>query len=140
MTETQAPVVVLSEAESWALLGEGRFGHLALSIAGEPEIFPVNYFASNGSIVFRTAEGTKLFGAVLQNVVAFEVDSYDDQEGWSVVAKGTAHILETDAERSAAEQLPLAPWIPTDKRNFVRIDVREISGRHFRFGPEPDLY
>ncbi|MCW2748711.1 MAG: hypothetical protein JWP10_1853 [Nocardioidaceae bacterium] len=140
MTETQAPVVVLSDSESWALLSGGSFGHLALSIAGEPEIFPVNYVASDGSIVFRTAEGTKLFGAVMQNVVAFEVDAYDDHEGWSVVAKGTARIVEKDAERSAAELLPLVPWIPTDKRNFVRIDVHEISGRHFRFGPEPDPY
>ena len=48
----------------WALLRSQEVGRLAVSIADRPEIFPVNYVVDHGTVVFRTAEGTKLAGAV----------------------------------------------------------------------------
>ena len=91
-----------------------------------------------GGILMRTAEGTKLFGVTVNNRVAFEVDDYGANDGWSVVLKGTARALETEAEIAEAEASSLVPWIPTVKRNFIRIDVDEISGRRVTFGPEPE--
>ena len=35
-------------------------------------------------------------------------------------------------ERARAEQLPLRPWVPTEKHTIVRIAVDEISGRRFQ--------
>ena len=73
----------------WALLRSQEVGRLAVSIADRPEIFPVNYVVDHGTVVFRTAEGTKLAGAV-QRDVAFEADGYEPGTGeaWSVVVKG----------------------------------------------------
>jgi uncharacterized protein len=138
MADDRELVRVLSEDECWALLVQGDFGRLALSIGDRPEIFPVNYAAVESGVLLRTAEGTKLFGVTVNQHVAFEIDDHTDTEGWSVVVKGRAHALETQAEISDAEQAPLVPWIPTVKRTFIRIEVEEISGRSVTFGPEPD--
>jgi hypothetical protein len=53
---TDEPVTVLSDSESWDLLGTAALGGLVTSFAGEPEIFPVNYLVQNRTILFRTAE------------------------------------------------------------------------------------
>ena len=44
-----------------------------------PEIFPVNYAVDRETLIFRTAEGTKLLAMVVNPSVAFEVDGYDPQ-------------------------------------------------------------
>lgn len=138
MSETNESIKILGEDETWALLSTASFGRVAVSIAGQPEIFPVNYVAQAGSVTFRTAEGTKLFGLTSNEKVAFEVDDYSETEGWSVVVIGTAHALETEAEIAEAEKLPLNSWIASVKRRYVRIDVHELSGRRFVFGEDPD--
>jgi len=38
-----AVVTALSEEECWALLSRRELGRLALTVQGEPDIFPVNY-------------------------------------------------------------------------------------------------
>ena len=92
-------MTVLSAHESLALLRASVVGRLAVSITDHPDIFPINYVVDHGSIVFRTAEGTKLAAAVLGRGVAFEVDGYDEPSGeaWSVVVKGHAVEIERDA-------------------------------------------
>ena len=54
----------------------------------------------------------------------------------------TLHLLphNTAAEVERADALPLAPWIPTLKYDYVRIAPASLSGRAFRRGPEPDRY
>jgi len=138
MADDTAPIAELSEDECWALLVSRDFGRLATSISDQPDVFPVNYYASDGSILFRTAEGTKLFGLVVNRLVAFEIDDHDAETGWSVVVKGRARVLATEAEIAEAEAAPLNPWAATVKHNFVRIDVAEVTGRRLLFGPEPD--
>jgi hypothetical protein len=36
-----------------------------------------------------------------------------------------------------AEEAPLRPWIATLKPLYVRVIASEITGRRFKFGPEP---
>ncbi len=36
-----------------------------------------------------------------------------------------------------AEQVGLTPWVPAEKLRYVRVTPAEGTGRHFRFGPEP---
>ena len=133
-------ITVLDEDQCWNLLTESVMGRLALSVDGEPEIFPINAYAREGKILFRTGEGTKLSEIAVNGRVAFETDGFTSKIGWSVVAKGTARILTGTNEIQQADQLPLKPWVPTLKMNYVEIDVTEISGRRFHFGPEPDRY
>ena len=51
---------VLGEPACWELLEGASVGRLAVDVAGQPDIFPVNFVVDRGSIVFRTAAGTKL--------------------------------------------------------------------------------
>lgn len=50
----------LSEAECWTLLSSYDLGRIAFVIDGWPQVFPVNYVAEGGVVVFRTATGAKL--------------------------------------------------------------------------------
>jgi uncharacterized protein len=131
-TDQMDAVVELSAAESWALLRRAVVGRLALTIDGRPEIFPVNYMVDHGSVVFRTALGTKLAGAV-GHWVAFEVDGYDRStvSAWSVVVKGTAREVQSMYDVLDAFELPLFPWHSAPKPHFVRIEPESISGRRF---------
>lgn len=125
--------------DPWDFIADHSFGRLALTILGQPEIFPINYALAGRTIVFRTAEGTKLMGVLLDSRVAFEVDEVSADSATSVVVKGVARKIETEAELEELDLADLHSWVPTMKYNVVVIDVSEISGRRFRFGPEPDL-
>ena len=134
------PVQHLNEDDCWDLLISSSFGRLALSISGEPDIYPVNFVASDKRLVFRTAEGTKLLELTVNNRVAFETDGVGRDEAWSVVVRGEARVLEKQAEIEAADQLPLRPLIPTLKYIYVEITPKTVTGRRFQLGPEPDRY
>lgn len=129
----QDPVEELSLAECWELLDDTPVGRLAVDIAGQPDIFPINYIVDGDALVFRTAAGTKLAGAVIGRHVALEIDGacVDDRTVWSVVVKGTAREITNMFERYAADDLPLYPWVADPKPNFVRIAPQLITGRRF---------
>jgi uncharacterized protein len=117
----------------WALLRSQEVGRLAVSIAARPEIFPINFVVDHGTVVFRTAEGTKLAGAVQGDAVAFEADGYerDTGEAWSVVVKGHAEEIGRAHDLFDTVGLPLFPWHAAPKQRFVRIVPDEVSGRRF---------
>lgn len=125
-------VVDLPVDECWTLLRRYVVGRLAVTADGAPDIFPVNYATDHGSVVFRTAEGTKLAAAV-GAAVAFEVDGYDSDAGeaWSVVVKGTAEQVRRQEELLATTDLPLFPWHAWPKPRFVRIVPGSVTGRRF---------
>lgn len=61
-------------------------GRLVTTVGGWTEIFPVNYVVQHKTLLFRTAEGTKLLTAVLNENVVFEADDHNVVEGgalWS---------------------------------------------------------
>ena len=136
----EAQVISLDEPEMWALLDKTPMGRLAVAAAGELDIFPVNYIVDDGSLLFRTAAGTKLVELTVNAMVAFEIDGWDDTTAWSVVVKGSAARLDRQAEIDRADTLPLTPWIPTLKYTYVRVNPTSLSGRSFRVGPEPERY
>lgn len=131
----------LTTDECWSLLRRHNVARLAVDIAGQPDIFPLNYVVDNDSLVFRSGAGTKLAGAILGRHVAFEIDGADehDRSVWSVVVKGLAHEVEGMQERFAIEDLPLYPWIASDKPNFVRIEPRLVTGRRFNVVDGTDM-
>ena len=128
------PVTELSEEESWELLGRHEVGRLATTAGGVLDIFPVTYVVDNHTLVFRTGPGTKLIELTINENVAFEIDYYDDAEGYSVVVHGHAEQLDTMGEIDAAWELPLPSLFPTERARFVRIHPQHISGRRFRRG------
>jgi uncharacterized protein len=131
-TDQMNEVVELTAQDSWALLRKAVVGRLALIVNGDPDVFPVNHKVDHGSVLFRSAEGTK-FTAALGHTVAFEVDGYDVQasSAWSVVVKGTATEVTRLYEVLDAFELPLVPWHSAPKPHFIRIEPDTITGRRF---------
>lgn len=127
----QGPVEELSESSSWALLESASFGRLAVSVDDQPQIFPVDYWANNPDILFRSADGTKLRELARGSKIAFEVDSRNETEAWSVVMNGVARLITDDAEIAVADRAPLPTWIPTAPYQYVRITPTTIRGRRF---------
>lgn len=132
------PVLELDDAQSWKLLEATRHGRLVVSVAGEPDIFPVNYLASGRKLYLRTAPGNKLAQLTINSAVLLETDGILEDEAWSVVVRGTARVLSNSAELAAVEELGLKTWVPTLKDFYVEIEPRSISGRHFQFGEQPE--
>jgi nitroimidazol reductase NimA-like FMN-containing flavoprotein (pyridoxamine 5'-phosphate oxidase superfamily) len=137
---TENPVVRLSEEECWQRLRGSELGRLVTRVGDVIDIFPINYVVDGTSIVFRTAEGSKLVELTVNDEVLFEVDEHTDADAWSVIVRGSAHALETLAEREAADELGLQPWVPTLKYNYVRISPSSLTGRAFRRTGEPERY
>ncbi|MFT3854411.1 MAG: pyridoxamine 5'-phosphate oxidase family protein [Ilumatobacteraceae bacterium] len=133
MTTDRLGMTVLSRDECFDLLRDERVGRLAVTIGTHPDIFPINYVVDGESIVFRTAEGTKLAASVLTPDVAFEADGVIEgsDEAWSVVVKGHAREIEDMAELLDALDLPLYPWQVAPKHRFVRVTPVEVTGRRF---------
>ncbi|WP_461189270.1 pyridoxamine 5'-phosphate oxidase family protein [Arthrobacter sp. Z4-13] len=132
------PVLELDDEQSWHLLEGTRHGRLVVSVAGEPDIFPVNYVSSNGKLYLRTAPGNKLAQLTINSTVLFEADGILSDEAWSVVLRGKARVLSKSAELAAVEELGLKSWVPTLKDFYVEIDPVSVSGRHFQLGDQPE--
>ncbi len=124
-------LVVMDERDCRDHLGRARIGRVGVNVGALPVILPVNYGWVDGDILFRTGEGTKLRAAVDTAVIAFEVDSYDEETGtgWSVLAVGRAYECEDPDAISRAEELGLAPWANGNRHHWVRMRPEFVSGR-----------
>ena len=139
MTDKTHAMSILSAIQCWDLLAGESLGRLVTSVDGVPSIFPVNFAVQGRTILFRTAQGTKLVSAAINNHVLFEVDGHSLTEGWSVIVSGVARTARDDDDIAEAEQAGLVPWTGSDKEHFVRILPRNVTGRRFLFsaGPAP---
>src|SRR6476619_5585857 len=104
------PILNLNDEQNWKLLEGTQHGRLVVSVAGEPDIFPVNYAVSGRKLYLRTAAGNKLAELTINSRVLFETDGILSDEAWSVVLNGTARVLEHSADIAAAEALGLKSW------------------------------
>lgn len=137
---TDDPVTRLSEEDCWERLARQELGRLVTRVGEVIDIFPVNYVLDEGTIVFRTAEGSKLVELTVNDEVLFEVDDHTDADAWSVIVRGSARRIDSLAEREAADGLGLRPWVPTLKYNYVRVTPNTLTGRAFRRTAEPERY
>ncbi|MDJ0357065.1 pyridoxamine 5'-phosphate oxidase family protein [Paenarthrobacter sp. PH39-S1] len=142
MTGNEQPQVEdLPENVCWEFLRSTGVGRLAVIVDGHPDIFPVNFVVDHGTVVFRTAKGTKLTAAVSESPVALEIDGYDAkaEQAWSIVLRGEAEQIRETQELVDTLSLPLFPWQAGAKEQFVRINVAIISGRRFKVA-RPDIW
>ncbi|MDO4913880.1 MAG: pyridoxamine 5'-phosphate oxidase family protein [Bifidobacteriaceae bacterium] len=130
----------LSREESYRLLQGEQLGRLVVRRKDDMDLFQINYVVDGDDIYFRTAEGTKLFSINVNHDVLFAVDKISEGEAWSVIIKGDAHWVTDLDQIQHCDTLPLKPWLPTLKYNYVRITPRLVSGRHYEFGEEPERY
>jgi nitroimidazol reductase NimA-like FMN-containing flavoprotein (pyridoxamine 5'-phosphate oxidase superfamily) len=136
--EDGKPILNLDDDQSWKLIEGTKHGRLVVTVAGEPDIFPVNYAVSDRKLYLRTAPGNKLAELTINAKVLFETDGIMSDEAWSVVLRGTARVLDQSTDIEAAESLGLKPWVPTLKDFYVEIEPVSVSGRHFQFGEHPE--
>ena len=127
-------IELLSADVCLRLLRQASLGRLAFAIAGQPEIFPVNYSMDADVIMLRTAPGTKLRHAPHRRV-AFEVDGIDVDAGvaWSVVVKGILKDITTrsDPFSIARRDVRVNTLAPGERKYRLAIYPAEISGRRF---------
>ena len=130
MSEHLTWVEHLDEVECWRLAGSTAVGRIGVLVDSAPEIYPVNYAIDEGTVVFRTDDGSKLRGLGRSPSVCFETDDLDTEQatGWSVLIKGRAMEL-TTAELDVVESLPLTLWAIGEKTHWIRIIPTEITGR-----------
>jgi nitroimidazol reductase NimA-like FMN-containing flavoprotein (pyridoxamine 5'-phosphate oxidase superfamily) len=128
----------LPEAECWKLLRSHDLGRIAIVVEGKPEIFPVNYAAGDGAIVFRTAPGMKLAQGP-GTIAAFEIDGLDEptNTGWSVVLQGSVREI-TGEPGEAADSLRrrrIHPAAPGAREHVLALFAERVTGRRFSGGP-----
>src|SRR5215218_2883246 len=108
------PAVVqeLDTATCWALLRAAPVSRIAVCATDGADIFPVNHVVDHGTVVVRTAPGTKLTAASNDLLVAIEADGTDESTGsvWSVVLRGRARPITGLHELVDVERLSVAPW------------------------------
>ena len=130
----------LNEAECLRLISPGGVGRLAYTGRFGPTVLPVNYKLYEGTIVFRTTQDsptdedlrTGIRGAEFK--VAFEIDDINpaEREGWSVLIQGSAHHVESAAERASVLEAGVEPWAGGARELFLRIVPTRITGRRVR--------
>lgn len=126
-------VSALEPSQCWAMLRTTDRGRLAVVVDGRPEIFPVTYVVDRGTVVFRTAPGTKLTALRDHPEVALEADGSDPGSGqtWSVVLHGTTTEIAGLHELIEVEDLYLVPAQAGPRHHFVRVEPSRVTGRRF---------
>ena len=122
------------------LLGTDRVGRLVFTSRYGPTAVPVVYKVDRGSLVLGA--WNRVFDEELRTGiahadyhVAVEADQIDPQahEGWTVLVRGAAHHLDTEAERAPIIGAGLEPWVEEIPPHFIRVNPTSISG--LRVGP-----
>ena len=139
--ESAEPVVeLLDEAECQRLIAAGGVGRIGYTGRFGPTILPVNYVLHEGTILFRTGQDSPLGEDLRTGIehaeskVAFEIDELRaaTREGWSVLVQGSAHLVDSEAERASIVGLGVEPWAGGEKELFVRVIPSRITGRRIR--------
>jgi nitroimidazol reductase NimA-like FMN-containing flavoprotein (pyridoxamine 5'-phosphate oxidase superfamily) len=120
----------LDRAESLQLLARVPVGRLIFTMNALPAVRLVNFAVAGEMIVLRTAGDSTIARKVDQAIVAFEVDELDAAtcSGWSVTVTGRAEVV-TDPEIAARyESVPLAPWAPGSRDQFITITTDLAEG------------
>jgi nitroimidazol reductase NimA-like FMN-containing flavoprotein (pyridoxamine 5'-phosphate oxidase superfamily) len=109
-------------------LSPGGVGRIILSTGSGPVALPVNFVFAEGAVIFRTSDAVT---ASISGIVAFEVDHIDEamSEGWSVLVRGHARVIEDPAEWLAAARLDIEPWAGGNRPNLVSVLPFEMTGR-----------
>lgn len=126
---------VLDWNECLELAGSVPVARVAVNAAGFPNVFPVAHVMDGRTVVFRSAQGSKLDAAIMNRPVAVEVDHWDasSRTGWSVLILGTAEPLEDPEAVGRCAERAGRPWIDTPRAmEWVVVRATRITGRRIR--------
>jgi uncharacterized protein len=121
----------LDRAESLRLLATLPVGRLIFTVNALPAVRLMNFAVVDGLIVLRTAAETTIARKVNDMIVAFEADDLDaaTSSGWSVVVTGRATRVSDPALIARYRNVPLVPWAPGERDQFVTITSEVVEGR-----------
>ncbi|HET6951724.1 MAG TPA: pyridoxamine 5'-phosphate oxidase family protein [Acidimicrobiales bacterium] len=122
---------VLDRVECLRLLASARLGRVGVTSRALPQVLPVNFRFDGHRILIRTGRGTKLDAAILNAVVAFEVDEIDaeSETGWSVLVTGVAHEVTDLSELAEVQAAPPPRWAPDGDSRVIALSLDLVSGR-----------
>lgn len=122
---------ILDRRECLALLGSVPLGRVVFTERALPAVQPVDFALDRDCVVIRMAPGSRLATAMRGTVVAFEADDFDgdSRTGWSVTVVGQASAVRDPAEVNRLSRLPLRPWAPGRRDQFIRIPSQHVTGR-----------
>lgn len=118
------------------LIGAETIGRLGYAGRFGVTVLPVRYKLYEGSVVFHTLEDTfteedlRTGIAHAEYRVVFEVDRYDPQgrAGWVVEVVGSAHHVDTEAERASIIAGGGDPWPEAASEHLLRVQAVRIGG------------
>jgi nitroimidazol reductase NimA-like FMN-containing flavoprotein (pyridoxamine 5'-phosphate oxidase superfamily) len=134
-----AELETLSYDDCLMLLRGQSVGRVAVVDNGFPIVLPINYRLVETSgplwVALRTRPGNVIDRAPMP--VALEIDRIDvgEQEGWSVVVRGTLHHVDPDAA-GFRERFDPQPWLTDERDAWLIIEPFSITGRLLR-SPAP---
>lgn len=130
-------VEILTDEECMEVLRLATVGRIAITRSALPEIFPVSHRVLDGKVLFYSNPGAKLNSALDRNVVAFETDVIDDEQGLarSVLVVGVAEVVHDEDLIERAGRLAFDWWVDPHPEHLVQVSVARISGRRFRRPP-----
>jgi hypothetical protein len=118
----------LVEEVCWRLASSASVGRIGF-VGTELHILPVNIAVLWHSVVFRTAEGSRLDALGPDTPVLVEIDHLDESRrtGWSVVVRGLVERL--DHSLQAVVGGTVHPWAEGDRDRWLRVRPTSITGR-----------
>jgi hypothetical protein len=121
----------LDRAQCLQLLASVPIGRIVYTEQALPAIQLVNFRLAKGTIVIRTARGSKLAAAARHAILGFEADRYDERSstGWSVTAIGHSWVVEEPDEIAFLDTLALRPWAPGPRDHYIQISPERLIGR-----------
>jgi uncharacterized protein len=121
-------------AECLRLLASVPVGRLIFTVNALPTVRPMNFVLVDGFIVLRTAAQSTAARKIDGAIVAFEADELDTANccGWSVVVTGRAEVVKDAEMITRYRAVPLVPWAPGVRDQFVTITTEPVEGLRVR--------
>lgn len=131
MLDTHTAATELTVQECLELLEQHHVGRVALNDDHGPFVVPVNYAFTGGTVVFRTAAGTKLDAVEGGRAASFQIDAVDEGRrlGWSVLVRGRLQEVTAGAEIDRLDALVPPPFVAGYRSHVVRVISTSITGR-----------
>jgi hypothetical protein len=85
----------------------------------------------------RTAASTTVARKIHDTIVTFEADELDPatSSGWSVTVTGRGALITDPAAIARYRAVPLVPWAPGVRDQFVTITTELVEGLRVRRSP-----
>ena len=120
--------VVLYHADCLSLLAAGSLGRVIFTVEALPAVEPVTFILDGDTVVFRARAGSSVSEGTRNDIVAFQVDDIEMNQGddrwWTVTVTGRSEIVTDPVEVNRLATLPLAsPAIEHAHFVVIRIDV-----------------